>query len=158
MGYPLENEKTATTTWHLVHYILMFGIPQSILTDQGANFESRLISEVCSSFKIAKLRTAPYYPQTDGLTERMNRSILEILRHLFKERKWAQLLDLVLMAYCTSVHSLTGHTQLFLFFLHEATIIPVFSKTYSDILTIALEWANVLDSLDLRMCRVASGL
>ena len=59
VAYPLENEQAATIARHLVHYISIFGVSQSILTDQGAKFESRvLISELCSSIKIAKLRTA----------------------------------------------------------------------------------------------------
>ena len=47
-----------------------------------ANFESKLRTAWSFYLRgVEKLSTSPYHPQTDGETERMNRSILEMLRH-----------------------------------------------------------------------------
>ena len=45
----------------------------------GAQFESRLVKEMCSMLNINKTHTTPYHPQSDGLVERANRTIQNIL-------------------------------------------------------------------------------
>ena len=60
--------------------VLRFGQPSSLLrmlTDQGSNFESLLMKEVCALLGIKKIRTSPFHPQSDGQTERANRTIKE---------------------------------------------------------------------------------
>jgi transposase InsO family protein len=39
-----------------------FGMPYELHSDQGSNFDSRLISEICKLFDIIKTRTTPYHP------------------------------------------------------------------------------------------------
>ena len=51
-----------------VHY----GFPEKILSDQGRNFESQLISELCELTQVKKLRTTPYQPEGNGSCERFN--------------------------------------------------------------------------------------
>ena len=46
------------------------GIPQEVLTDQGNNFTSQLLSEVYCLLQLQPMRTSPYHPQTNGLVER----------------------------------------------------------------------------------------
>ena len=60
----------AKTLWgeFLVHY----GWPTKILTDQGKSFENSLEKELCSLAQVQKLRTTPYRPQTNGSCERFN--------------------------------------------------------------------------------------
>lgn len=48
------------------------GIPKEILTDQGSNFVSQLLTEIYRLLHIHPIRTTPYHPQTDGLIERFN--------------------------------------------------------------------------------------
>ena len=47
-------------------YILTFRAPAKLLSDQGANFESNIISKLCEFMGIWKVRTSPYHPQTNG--------------------------------------------------------------------------------------------
>ena len=56
-------------------YICRYGVPQHLHTDQGRNFESKLIKEVCELLGIKKTRTSPYHPQSDGIVERFNRRL-----------------------------------------------------------------------------------
>ena len=57
----------ARTLWEnfLVHY----GWPEKILTDQGKSFENNLIQELCELAQVKKLRTSPYHPETNGQCE-----------------------------------------------------------------------------------------
>ena len=59
-------------------------------TDQGMNFESGLISELC---KLLETRSTQYHPQSDGMIERFNRTLLGMLSSeiLEEERNWEQI-------------------------------------------------------------------
>eukprot|EP00731_Ephydatia_muelleri_P001300 Em0001g1300a len=48
----------------------------SLHTDQGKNFEAKIIKEICALLDIKKTRTTAYHPQSDGLVERFNRTLL----------------------------------------------------------------------------------
>lgn len=48
------------------NFICKFGSPKILLTDQGADFTSTLIKEVCKLFKIKKINTSAYHPQSNG--------------------------------------------------------------------------------------------
>jgi hypothetical protein len=50
--------------------ILKFGIPQSILTDQGSNFMSEVFGNVCKILKIKRIKCTAYHPQAKGVLER----------------------------------------------------------------------------------------
>ena len=54
-------------------------------SDQGQNFESRMLGDLCKAFGVKKSHTTPYHPMGDGLVERMNRSLLALLR-IYVER------------------------------------------------------------------------
>ena len=64
---------------HVDEWICRFGAPETIHTDQGRNFEAVLFSEMCQLLGIHKTRTTPYHPQSDGLVERLNHTLLTML-------------------------------------------------------------------------------
>ena len=50
-----------------------------------------MLSELCKAFGVTKTHTTPYHPMGDGLVERMNRSVLNLLRGLVeKEEDWEE--------------------------------------------------------------------
>ena len=57
----------AKTLWEnfLVHY----GWPEKIITDQSKSFENQLVKELCDLAQVQKLHTTPYRPQTNGSCE-----------------------------------------------------------------------------------------
>ena len=57
-----------------------FGVPSSIHLDQGRKYESRLFSEMCKVLPIKKTRTTPYHPQSDGMVERFNKTLVRMLK------------------------------------------------------------------------------
>ena len=93
-----------------MHMICRHGVPDQILTDQGGNFEGELTCELCDLLDVYKTRTAPYHPQCDGLTERVNRTIQIMIASYINEKQkdWQNLLHYVAFAYNTSVHSTTN--------------------------------------------------
>ena len=52
-------------------YLVYFGWPEKIITDQGWNFESKLITELCSLAQVKKLCTTPYRPEGNGQCEQI---------------------------------------------------------------------------------------
>ena len=58
------------------------GLPEQIHSDQGAQFESILMEELCAIWKVDKTRTTPYHPQSNGIVERNNRVLGDSLRAL----------------------------------------------------------------------------
>ena len=79
-SYPMKNMEAKTIEEQLVSsFICRYGVPYYTHTDQGKNFESSLISEICQLLGMTKTRTTPYHPQSDGLVERFNRTLLNML-------------------------------------------------------------------------------
>ena len=73
VAFPLPNQEATTVAEVIVkEYVYRYGVPLSLHSDQGRNFESHLIQEMCSLLGINKTRTTPLHPQSDGLVERMN--------------------------------------------------------------------------------------
>ena len=63
--------------------VLLFSrvvVPKEILTDQGSNFTSQLLTEIYRLLHVHPIRTTPYHPQTDGLVERFNKTLKSLLR------------------------------------------------------------------------------
>ena len=88
------------------HVVFRHGTPGSLLTDQGANFESQLMKEICSMLSINKIRTSIFHPRTDGQAERLNRTIKERIASL--GGNWEETLPVVTHSINCSVNSTTG--------------------------------------------------
>ena len=79
VAVPLPDMKAETTLMALEkYYVLIYGPPSQIHTDQGSNFESAQFKEFCKLWRIYKTRTTPYHPQGNGACERVNRSLMSI--------------------------------------------------------------------------------
>ena len=85
----------------LLSFFARVGVPEEILTDQGTNFTSQLLSEIYRLLQIKPIRTIPYHPQTDGLVERFNGTLKAMLKKTATEegKDWDQLLPYLLFAY-----------------------------------------------------------
>ena len=124
-AYALPDHTAKTVADHLVRdFMCNIGIPEVLHTDRGADFESKLMKEVCAVLGVKKTRTTPYHPQSDGLVERYNRTLIEMLKPYVNKnhRDWDECLAGVLMAYRTTVHCSTGFTPHYLMFGQEATL------------------------------------
>ena len=108
---PLPDQTAPRITAELVKIFSVFGLPDVLHSDQGRNFASTILRQTLEAFGIAKFLTRAYNPQGDGMVERLNRSLLQILRAFVeKQHDWERYLPMVMFAYRTSVHASTKVT------------------------------------------------
>uniref|UniRef100_A0A673Y1W5 Gypsy retrotransposon integrase-like protein 1 n=1 Tax=Salmo trutta TaxID=8032 RepID=A0A673Y1W5_SALTR len=79
-AFPLRSITTPKIIIALVQLFSHVGIPDEILTGQETNFTSQLMVQLHRQLGIKGLRTTPYYPQMDGLVERFNQTLKNMLR------------------------------------------------------------------------------
>ena len=87
----MPNQEAETVNEILVReWVCRFGLPKFIHSDQGTNFESRVFQKVCEILGIDKTRTTPGRPQSDGMVERFNRTMMNIVTSLVAkdQRDW----------------------------------------------------------------------
>ena len=116
-AYPTKNKAAKTAGNHLYDdYILRFSIPSKTLHDQGGKFENDLFKNLANLLGIQNLHITPYYSHTNGLTERMNQTVLSMLRTLPEKYKssWKNHLSKVIYAYNCTRHSSTGYSPYYL--------------------------------------------
>ena len=118
----IEAEKVAEVFVH--QFVCRFGTPNILHTDQGRNFDSALVKAMCKLLGIKKTRTTAYYPQSDGLIERFNRTLLNLLSIAAREDtcNWDSYIPLLMFAYRTSVQESTGCTPYQLVFGREVRL------------------------------------
>ena len=104
--------------------VCRFGMPAVIHSDQGREFENKVMQELCLPCGAHKTQTTPYHPESDGLVERFNRTLLMMLAMFAGENRddWDDLLPAVMMAYRSSVHESTGLSPHRLMFGEECTL------------------------------------
>eukprot|EP00794_Sanderia_malayensis_P014448 gene14448-biopygen11548 len=110
-AFATKDQKSTTVAQILVSRLFSrFGPPTVLHSDQGRNFDSNLMHEVYDMMGLKKTRTTAYHPQCDGLVERQNRTLQEILTNFVSDHSsdWDAWLDQAVFAYNTSVHESTG--------------------------------------------------
>jgi transposase InsO family protein len=114
------SSQTAHNTANLLlqHFIYRFGIPRRLHSDQGGSFEAKIIKQLCEAHGIKKSRTTPYHPESDGITERFNSTLLNMLRTLDNSSKadWKSHVQRLVHAYNCTPHKSTSYSPYFLMF------------------------------------------
>jgi len=112
MGIPIPNHQANTIAEaFVVNFVCAHGIPQTILTDQGTDFLSKIFTEVCKLLQINKINTSPFHPQTNGSLERSHRTLTEYLRHYVDKKlnNWDEYLPYAFFVYNSTEHTSTGY-------------------------------------------------
>ena len=106
----------AKTLWN--KFIVHYGLPEKILTDQGCNFESQLVADLCELMGVQKIWTSPYHLQTNGQCERFNSTLINMLGTLPKEKKseWQNHVGTLVHGYNCTRNSATGFSPYYLMF------------------------------------------
>ena len=132
-AFCIPDQKATTVADCFVELISRFGVPKSILTDQGTNFESALVKRICEMLGITKLRCTAAHPQTDGQTERFNRTLCDSLTHYVNANQtdWDRWVCICVSAFRFSRHSTTGYSPFELVYGTEPRV-PVTSEIVDD--------------------------
>ena len=103
-------------------WVYMWGEPMSVHTDQGSNFESELMAQVCRHLKSEKTRTTPYHPQGNAQVERYNQTMIDIVAKLTSKPEyvdWCEQIPIAAAAYNGTEQATTGYTPNRLMFGRE---------------------------------------
>ena len=122
MAVPTKNQTARTTAEAFFNnFVVNFGLPKKIHSDQGANFEGKLIKELCNITGMTKSRTTPYHPAGNRMTEKFNRTLLDMLGTIEPAKKsdWKSYVSPIVHAYNCTRHSSTGFSLYFLMFGRE---------------------------------------
>ena len=123
--YALPNQTAQSVAQCLFEdYVLVHGIPETLHSDQGRQFEADIMQRLCVLLDIKKTRTSPYNPKSDGMVERFNRTLIDQLAKtlLSCDGEWDDYLKHVAFSYNTSVHASTGYTPYYLTHGREARV------------------------------------
>jgi transposase InsO family protein len=96
----------------LTRIIVQHGVPKAIVSDRDPRFISNMWRALWSMLGTSLDMSTAYHPQTDGQTERMNRTLEEMLRSYVSDKgsDWDQHLAMAELAYNTAVQESTGYT------------------------------------------------
>lgn len=139
-AYAIFNHEAETVANKICSFIFLFGIPQSIVTDNGTDFTSNLIKEINKIFKIKHVTTSPYHPQSNGALERSHSTLKDYLKHFINkdQNNWDDFIETAMFAYNTQIHSTTQFSPYELLFgrkpslPHKITQTPEFHYSYDD--------------------------
>jgi len=118
-AFPTKNQLARTTAKILFeNFILHYGFPTRIHSDQGPNFESELIRDLCDLAGIAKSHTTPYHPMGNGQVERFYSTLLQMLGTLSDCGKsdWKSHIASLVHAHNVTIHKTTGYAPFYLMF------------------------------------------
>ena len=121
----MPDQKTDTIARLLVeHVICRHGIPEELLSDRGTNFLSDLILSICEILGVKKLNTSGYHPQCDGLVEKFNSTLINLIAKCCESRKhdWDTYLPMLMFAYRSSVQESTRESPFYLLYGREPRI------------------------------------
>jgi len=83
---PLKNIHAETVAEALLNMFTRVGVPREILSDQGSQFLSAVMKEMCILLSLKQLVTTPYHPMCNGLVEKFNGTLKTMLRHMCAEK------------------------------------------------------------------------
>ena len=121
----VPNASAATLAQFIfTEIVCRHGIPKIILSDQGPNFRSDMLRILCEKLLIHHKFSSPYHPQTNGMVERLNRTLCESLAKVATSQNWDVYLPPVLFTYRTKKHATTGYTPFQLVYGRQA-VLPI---------------------------------
>ena len=102
-----------------------FGIPHSLISDNGLQFDSKSFRRYCCELGITNRYSTPAYPQGNGQTEAVNKAIVSGLKKRLDDAKgrWVEELPHVLWAYRTTPRRSTGETPFSMSYGAEVVIL-----------------------------------
>ncbi|GBN73697.1 Transposon Tf2-9 polyprotein [Araneus ventricosus] len=103
--------------------ILKHGSPKEMISDRGRTFLSNLVKTINELCQTSHLLTTAYHPQTNGLTERFNKTLADMLSMYtdVEQKNWDTVLPFVTFAYNSAKQNSTGFSPFFLIYGRNIT-------------------------------------
>ena len=124
-AFPLAVTDSITLARILTDEVICrYGVPESLHSDQGANFVSEVMQSLCAQLGIKRTQTSAYHREGNGQVERFNRTLEAMLSKVDEEHQkdWDCHLQKVLFSFRTAVHESTGYTPLFVMSGHSPNL------------------------------------
>jgi len=125
-AYAIPNKEANTVAKHLTDFFCRFGIPQRLHSDRGLEFHNQVLDEIAKILQIQPSFTTAYRPQSNGMIERFNRTLIKMLKTFIDDHAhpttWDTLLPMLTGAYRATEHASTGCTPNLLFMGREVSI------------------------------------
>ena len=102
-------------------FITVFSMLAKLLSNQGANFTSVLVEELCTAFSIQKCWTTAYHPQCNGQVKRFHQTLFRMIGKLASDKKvqWEQHLPEFLQVYDSTRSAVTSYSPHYLIFVRH---------------------------------------
>lgn len=127
VAVPTKDQKAKTVARALwENFLVHYGFTSPLHSDQGRDFESYTIRELCSLIGAEKVRTTPYHPQGNPV-ERYNRTLLSMLGTWEDKDKqhWIEFVKPLVHAYNYARNDTTGYSPYELMFGRQPPTLPV---------------------------------
>uniref|UniRef100_A0A158P4I8 RNA-directed DNA polymerase n=1 Tax=Tetranychus urticae TaxID=32264 RepID=A0A158P4I8_TETUR len=156
----IQNMTAESTATFLIQSIfLRHGCPRTIVSDQGRNFISSVVKEVKDFLASTWSFSTTYHPATNGLTEKANQTICNMLTHYCQNEnktKWAEILPVMGFAYNTSVNQATKASPFYLLYGRQPTL-PIdifinnknFASLPEEVRTTIKKWSQIKDTVQM---------
>ena len=112
----MTKDQTAKSVAEVLYerFIMVFGAPAKLLSDQGANFTSVLVEELCTAFSIQKYQTTMYHLQCKRQVKHFHQMHFRMIGKLASDKKaqWEQHLPKLLQAYNSTRSAITGYSPI----------------------------------------------
>ena len=134
---PLATTDSKTIAQCLIDRVIcQHGRPDYLLSDRGSNFLSSLITELLALLNVLKLNTTAYHPQTNGLVERFNGTLGDMLSTIcqFEEAKssWPTFVQPAVFAYNTTIQATLHESPFFVIHGRNPTLPGDLMLTYTE--------------------------
>lgn len=133
---PTEKQDGATVAQALMDVVVSrHGLPKVLLSDQGKAFCEGVAAELYKKLDVQKKNTTPYHPQCNGLTERFNRTCIEMLSRwqvTMQDTEWDKHLPSLLWAYRCHYHRDFRASPFFMLYGRECNVPLAASVDFID--------------------------
>ena len=124
-----SKEAAAVARATAQQWIARYGVPEKLVSDQGSEFTAEVFKELLGILKLKHVYTTVGHPESNGLVERANRSLLNYFRKYLEDcRDWNNILQFGVFAHNSAFHSSIKTTPFKMMFLND----PLLPHSFLD--------------------------